>query len=129
MLVLIVVLLYSFVKEVLLTGLSRGEDGILPEHMSKLARDDVLKLAKLSRLNLSEEEVDQFTNEIAALLDYVEQLQNVAVDGVAPTYQVTGLKNVMRKDVEKSYGPDPEKLLKNAPSTEKNHFKVKRMVG
>jgi aspartyl-tRNA(Asn)/glutamyl-tRNA(Gln) amidotransferase subunit C len=97
--------------------------------MSKLTRDDVLKLAKLSRLNLSDDEVAQFTEEISAILDYVKQLQAVDVEGIAPTYQVTGLKNVMRKDTEQSYGPDPNALLKNAPAIEKNHFKVKRMVG
>lgn len=97
--------------------------------MSKLTRDDILKLAKLSRLNLSDEEVALFTKEIDAILSYVEQLQNVSVDGVEPTYQVTGLKNVMRPDKEKSYGPDAKALLKNAPATEKDHFKVKRMVG
>lgn len=97
--------------------------------MSNITRDDVLKLAKLSRLTLTDEEVDQFTGELAAILEYVEQLQKVDVDGVEPTYQVTGLSNVMRPDVEKSYGPDPAQLLKNAPKTEKNHFKVRRMVG
>lgn len=97
--------------------------------MSKITREDVLKLAKLSRLTLTEQEVDQFTEEIAAILAYVEQLQEVDVKNVDPTYQVTGLKNVMRKDVEKSYGPDAKALLKNAPATEKDHFKVKRMVG
>lgn len=97
--------------------------------MSKITREDVLKLAKLSRLTLTEEEVAQFTDEIAAILEYVEQLQQVDVAKVQPTYQVTGLKNVMRPDVEKSYGPDAKALLKNAPATEKDHFKVKRMVG
>lgn len=97
--------------------------------MSNITRDDVLKLAKLSRLTLTDEEVDQFTGELAAILEYVEQLQQVDVDGVEPTYQVTGLSNVMRSDVEKSYGPDAAQLLKNAPKTEKNHFKVRRMVG
>lgn len=97
--------------------------------MSKLTRDDVLKLAKLSRLTLTDEEVAQFTKEIDAILKYVEKLQSVDVDDVKPTYQVTGLKNVMRPDEEKSYGPDAKALLKNAPATEKDHFKVKRMVG
>jgi aspartyl-tRNA(Asn)/glutamyl-tRNA(Gln) amidotransferase subunit C len=97
--------------------------------MSKITREDVLKLAKLSRLTLTEVEVDQFTDEIASILEYVEQLQQVDVTKVEPTYQVTGLKNVMRADVEKSYGPDSKELLKNAPATEKAHFKVKRMVG
>jgi aspartyl-tRNA(Asn)/glutamyl-tRNA(Gln) amidotransferase subunit C len=96
--------------------------------MAKLSRDDVLKLARLSRLHLTDEEIAQFTDEISAILGYVEQLQKVDLKGVEPTYQVTGLKNVMRPDEIKDYGVSPEELLKNAPATEKGHIKVKRML-
>ncbi len=129
MLVLSVVLLYNFVKILFCgSGLSLSNGGILSEHMSKITRDDVLKLAKLSRLTLTDSEVEQFAAEMSAILQYVEQLQSADVAGLEPTYQVTGLKNVMRPDEEKSYGPDPAQLLKNAPSIEKSHFKVKRMI-
>jgi aspartyl-tRNA(Asn)/glutamyl-tRNA(Gln) amidotransferase subunit C len=97
--------------------------------MSKLTRDDILKLARLSRLELNEEEVAQFTKEIGAILKYVEQLQGVDLDGVEPTYQVSGQQDVTRPDVVRNYGPTPADLLKNAPATEGAHFKVKRMVG
>ncbi len=96
--------------------------------MAKLSRDDVLKLARLSRLHLTDEEVEQFAEEINAILGYVEQLQQVELDGVEPTYQVTGLKNVMRPDEIVEYGVTPEALLKNAPATENGHIKVKRML-
>ncbi len=96
--------------------------------MSKLTRDDVLKLARLSRLQLTDEEIDQFGAEISALLEYVTQLHEVNLEGIEPTYQVTGLKNVMRPDEVMDYGPDQQALLQNAPATEKGHFKVKRMV-
>ncbi len=97
--------------------------------MAKLTREDVLKLARLARLHVSDEEVDQFTREISAILGYVEQLQQADLQDVEPTYQVTGLKNVMRPDEVWDYGPSPEELLKNAPAIEKGHFKVRRMVG
>lgn len=87
-----------------------------------------MKLARLSRLHLTDEEIAQFTDEISAILGYVEQLQKVDLKGVEPTYQVTGLKNVMRPDEIKDYGVSPEELLKNAPATEKGHIKVKRML-
>lgn len=96
--------------------------------MAKLSREDVLKLARLARLQLSEAEVDQFAEEISAILRYVEQLQSVDLSGLEPTDQVTGLTNVMRADIEKDYGPTPQDLLKNAPATEKGHIKVKRML-
>jgi aspartyl-tRNA(Asn)/glutamyl-tRNA(Gln) amidotransferase subunit C len=96
--------------------------------MAKLSRDDVLKLARLARLQLTDEELDQFAVEISAILGYVEQLQNVDLDGVEPTYQVTGLTNVMRPDQEVDYTAKPNDLLKNAPATEGGHIKVKRML-
>lgn len=96
--------------------------------MAKLTREDVLRLARLARLELSDDEVEQFTAEIGSILQYVEQLQTVDLEGVEPTYQVTGLTNVMREDVVKDYGTTPEKLLKNAPATKDGHIKVKRII-
>jgi len=96
--------------------------------MANLSRDDVLKLAKLARLHLDDEEVEQFRREISAILGYVEQLQKVDVDKLQPTYQVTGLKSVMRPDAEKAYGASPQELLKNAPARDNGHIKVKRII-
>lgn len=97
--------------------------------MAKLSHEDVLKLARLSRLHLKDEEVDQFASELSALLGYVEQLQSVDLNGLEVTNQVTGLVNVMRPDNEIDYGVDHQELLKNAPATEDGHIKVKRMLG
>ena len=97
--------------------------------MAKLSREEVLKLAKLSRLRLSDEEIDQFGSEISEILEYVEQLSSVDTKGLKPTSQVTGLVNVMRPDDEISYQANPEDLLRNAPAVEKKQFKVKRVLG
>ena len=96
--------------------------------MSKLSRDEVLKLALLSRLKLSDEEIERFRGELREILDYVAQLDRVDTTGLEPTYQVTGLKNVMRKDEVIDYGVKTEELLKNAPAVENGQFKVKRVL-
>jgi len=96
--------------------------------MSKLSRDDVLKLAKLSRLKLSDEEVEKFQGELSEILDYVQKLDSVDTSGLEPTYQVTGLKNVMRPDEVRDYGYKSEDLLLNAPDKHDNQFKVKRVL-
>jgi aspartyl-tRNA(Asn)/glutamyl-tRNA(Gln) amidotransferase subunit C len=96
--------------------------------MSKLSRDDVLKLARLSRLKLSDEEVEKFRGELSDILEYVEVLNNVDTSGLEPTSQVTGLKNVMRKDEIRDYGYKTEDLLKNAPAVKDNQFKVRRVL-
>lgn len=97
--------------------------------MAKLTREDVLKLARLSRLRLSDEEIEQFEAEISEILTYIDQLSEVDTTGLEPTAQVTGLTNVMRDDTPVDYGADQKSLLKNAPAVEKQQFKVKRVLG
>jgi aspartyl-tRNA(Asn)/glutamyl-tRNA(Gln) amidotransferase subunit C len=96
--------------------------------MGKLSKDDVLKLASLSRLALTEDELNEFVEEISEILGYVEQLQSVDIDNVRPTNQVTGLTNVMRDDVEIDYGYKASDLLRNVPGVEDDQLKVKRMI-
>jgi aspartyl-tRNA(Asn)/glutamyl-tRNA(Gln) amidotransferase subunit C len=96
--------------------------------MSKLSRDDVLKLALLSRLKLTDEEVERFAGDLSSILEYVEKLDAVDTSGHKPTYQVTGLKNITREDKTRDYGYKTEDLLKNAPSIKDNQFKVKRVL-
>jgi aspartyl-tRNA(Asn)/glutamyl-tRNA(Gln) amidotransferase subunit C len=96
--------------------------------MAKLTLDDVLHLAQLARISLSDEEVDEFSGELSAILQYVEQLSNVDVTGLKPTNQVTGLTNVMRDDIVRDYGYAPHDLLKNVPHVQDDQIKVKRMI-
>lgn len=97
--------------------------------MAKLTKEDVLKLAQLARINLSDDEVNEYSEELSAILQYVEQLSSVDVTGLEPTNQVTGLTNVMRDDEVKSYGYEPQELLKNVPQAQDGQLKVKRMIG
>lgn len=99
------------------------------QEMAHLTREDVLKLARLCRIELDETEVESFTTEFSAILDYVEQLQAVSIENLHPTSQVTGLTNVTRADEVRSYGYEPQALLENVPHVEQNQLKVKRMVG
>ena len=97
--------------------------------MADLTRDDILKLARLARLDLTEAEIEEYSRELTDILHYVEQLQAVDVDGLQPTNQVTGLENVTRTDEIVDYGYDVTDLRKNLPNQEDDHIKVKRMVG
>lgn len=97
--------------------------------MADLTRDDVLHLAQLARISLNDNEVTEFSEELSAILQYVEQLSNVDVSGLKPTNQVTGLTNVTREDEIKDYGYSPADLLKNVPKVQDNQIRVKRMVG
>jgi aspartyl-tRNA(Asn)/glutamyl-tRNA(Gln) amidotransferase subunit C len=96
--------------------------------MADLSRDDVLKLARLARLTISDEEADKYRIELSEILRYVELLQAADVDGLEPTFQVTGLTNVMRDDEILDYGVSPNDLLRIAPATQDRQVKVKRMI-
>ncbi len=96
--------------------------------MVKLTREDVLKLARLAQLHLSEEEIEKFRLEISEILEYVAQLNSVDVNSIEPTSQVTGLTNVMREDVVFDYGISKAELLKNVPDTKDGLIKVKRTL-
>lgn len=96
--------------------------------MAKLTRDDVLKLAKLAKLELADEEANRLVVELAEILGYVEQLDKVDVAGLEPTAQVGGLSSVTRPDEAKDYGYKPADLLKQVPTVENNQIKVKRML-
>ena len=97
--------------------------------MAKLSRDDILKLAHLARLELSEDEIEEYASELSEILQYVEMLSAVDVDKLKPTHQVSGLTNVTRQDETIDYGYDPSDLLENLPAKQDNQIKVKRMIG
>jgi aspartyl-tRNA(Asn)/glutamyl-tRNA(Gln) amidotransferase subunit C len=97
--------------------------------MTTLSREEVLKLAQLARLALSDNEVEEFRKELSDILQYVEQLQQVDITGLKPTNQVTGLTNVMREDTVRQYSYAPRDLLKNVPEVQDDMIKVNRMVG
>lgn len=97
--------------------------------MANLTIDDVKKLARLARLKLSDDELARYSKEFTALLNYFEILNQADTDGLKPTYQVTGLSNVMRPDEEIDYGTDRAGLLSNVPQHDNQHIRVNRMVG
>lgn len=66
--------------------------------MSKLTRDDVLHVAKLANLHLTDSEIEKFTDQLSSVLNYMQELQKIDVTNVEPTSQTTGLTNVKRKD-------------------------------
>jgi len=97
--------------------------------MSELSIRDIEKLAKLARLHLRKDEIEMFRKEFTEILNYVDQLAEVDTSNIKPTYQVTGLSNVTRRDVEIDYGANQESLMMNVPNYKNSHIQVKRMLG
>lgn len=96
--------------------------------MAKLTRDDVLHLAQLARLQLSDAEIELLQGELSAILGYVQQLEEVDISDLEPTTQVSGLTNVMRDDKPVDYQTSRDAMLKLAPQTKDGHIVVKRVV-
>lgn len=96
--------------------------------MTQILRDDVLHLAQLSSLQLTDSEVDALKTDIEAILDNVEQLGELDTEGVSPTYQVSDLENVWRDDSVIDYGISREQLLSLAPEQQNNSVKVPKVL-
>ncbi|MEA3231866.1 MAG: Asp-tRNA(Asn)/Glu-tRNA(Gln) amidotransferase subunit GatC [Thermodesulfobacteriota bacterium] len=94
----------------------------------KITRDEVLHVAKLARLKLTEEAVDQFSDQIADILDYVNTLNQIDTSGIAPTSHVISLTNVLRDDDPGTH-LNREGTLANAPEKEDGAFIVPRIIG
>jgi len=93
-----------------------------------ISRDDVLHLAQLSSLQLSDDEVEALQNDLGNILAYVEQLGELDTTGIEPTYQVTDLENVWRDDTVRAHPADREKLLALAPDSMNNQIKVPKVL-
>jgi len=97
--------------------------------MSRIIDKDTVKhIALLSRLSLSDKELELYSNQLASILSYIKRLDEVDIKGVPPTsHALSTLKNVFRKDILKP-SLNAEEALKNSPSREENFFKVPPVI-
>jgi len=97
-----------------------------------LKQEDVLHVAKLSRLALTEKEVEKFSKQLAAVFDLFGKIDEADLKDIKETSQVTGLKNVLRDDETKQYADltqcTTEELLANAPQKEGTNIVVPRVI-
>lgn len=96
--------------------------------MTQVSRDTVVKLAALSSLMLSDDEIDAMTGDLERILGYVEQLDELDTTGIEPAYQVTGLQNVWRSDVVDGGSVGREDLLAIAPDQSSSQIKVPKVL-
>lgn len=93
----------------------------------KITKEEILNIAKLSRLELIDEQVTRFGEQISNVLEYVDKLNEVDVSGVEETSQVTGLVNVYRQDEVEQFNKQ-EDLVKQAADSEDNQVKVHNVL-
>lgn len=83
--------------------------------MTTLTKVQVLHIAKLARLKLSDEEVEKMSKELTSILGYIDQLGGVNTDGIEPTAQVTGITSRLREDTVIPSDASPDALLECSP--------------
>ena len=95
--------------------------------MSRISADDVRKVAQLARLNLPDDKIATYTEQLESILGYVSQLEQVDTTGVPETTRAVEVTNVTRQD-----GVDPtpvrEEILNQAPQREGDFFRVPKIL-
>jgi aspartyl-tRNA(Asn)/glutamyl-tRNA(Gln) amidotransferase subunit C len=88
-----------------------------------IERDQVLHVAKLARLRLTDDEVERMSGELSTILEAIEQIGELDLEGVQPTSHVIDLENVLRPDEPRPCLPR-ERALENAPDASNEGFRV-----
>ncbi|HQG09385.1 MAG TPA: Asp-tRNA(Asn)/Glu-tRNA(Gln) amidotransferase subunit GatC [Candidatus Pacearchaeota archaeon] len=92
-----------------------------------ISKDDVKRIARLSYLDISENELEKFQKDFSDILDYVNQLKELEVANVSETANISFTENVFRKDEEKIFNNREE--LKNLwPHSRENYLEVKKIL-
>ena len=89
----------------------------------KINKNTTLKIAKLSRIKIKDEEIEEFSIQLSSILDWVEQLNEVNTDNVEPLIYMSEEKNILRSDNIKDEVSQKD-ALKNAPKKDSDYFKV-----
>lgn len=92
-----------------------------------LTREEVIKIADLARIELTDAEVEKYQHDLSSILDYVAELQKVDTEGVEIVSQVTGLINVQRED-DPALEDDRDAIKKNAPEIKDGYYKVRAIL-
>ena len=96
--------------------------------MAAISREEVAHLARLSRLAVTEQELDQFAGQLDVILQSVARIGDVAADDIPPTSHPLPITNVFRDDVV-TPGLTAEQALSGAPASEQQRFAVPRILG
>jgi len=96
----------------------------------RLTRQDIEHVAHLARLQLTDTEIDRYTEQLSVVLGYVSTLGEVDTEGVEETCQVTGLEDVVREDVVQDCDEETKKkIIASFPENVGNLLKVKAVFG
>lgn len=92
-----------------------------------VSREDVEYVAKLARIELTDEEKDTLASQLSSILGHIEKLNELDTDEVEPTFHVLDVRNVFREDEVRPSLPTGE-IMKNAPERDGDFFRVPKII-
>lgn len=95
--------------------------------MADITKNEIIHIAKLAMLNLSEQEIERYTKDMQEILAYAEMINNLETESIDETIAATEQKNVFRKDEIVEF-KSREDLLKNAPSQDEGMFRIPKVL-
>lgn len=95
--------------------------------MADITRDEIVHIAKLAMLHLTEQEIEGYTKDMQEILAYAEMINNIDTSTTDETIGATEQKNVFRKDEIKEF-KTREELLQNAPSQDEGMFRIPKVI-
>lgn len=93
----------------------------------KISKDEIEKIAHLARLDIDELQKEVLSGQLSHILDYIDKLKDVDVEGVIPSSGAGFLNNVLRQDIP-GQSPGPSVTLANAPERDEDFYTVPRVV-
>ena len=95
--------------------------------MADITREEIIHIANLAMLNLTEKEIERYTKDMQDILEYAEMINNIDTSNTDETIGTIEQKNVFRKDEVKEFG-SREILLQNAPSQDEGMFRIPKVI-
>lgn len=92
-----------------------------------ISKDEVKHIASLARIGLDEKEMEKFSQDLSAILDWIEELKKADISEAKPAAHITGLENRMREDKAEKFQAT-EEIIKLFPESKNNYNKVKSVL-
>lgn len=93
----------------------------------QVSKEEILHIANLAMLNLEENEIEQYRENLNQILEFSETIKNAQTENLDITIGANEAKNIFRKDEVKKF-EDTASLLQNAPSQDQNMFKIPKVI-
>ena len=94
----------------------------------QVSKEEIIHMAKLASLNLSQEEIEKYTNDMVDILNFANTVNNIDTEGINENDALNENFNVFRKDEVKQF-EDKDLLLENAPSKDLGMFQIPKVIG